>query len=43
MSESFIVLADLPSWKVVKNVNSEKCLNHGEKCLTHFRKLGRSA
>ena len=45
MSESFIVFADLPSLKVVKNalVNSEKCLSHGEKCLTHFFKLGRSA
>ena len=40
MGESFIVFADLLSWKVVKN---EKCLSHGEKCLTHFFKLGRSA
>ena len=36
MSESFIVFADLTSWKVVKKVNSEKCPSHGEKCLTHF-------
>ena len=45
MIEYFIVFADLPSWKVVKNalVNSEKSLSHGEKCLTNFFKLGRSA
>ena len=43
MSESFIVFADLPSWKVVKKVNGEKCLSHGEQCLTHSFKLGRSA
>ena len=45
MSEYFIVFANLTPWKVVKNayVKSEKCLSHGEKCLTHFFKLGRSA